>query len=143
MSDRMIFGVLGGGFAIIIVLTVALFVIPAPVSAPTAFKSENVNIFIPLSGATVSKSFKVAGEARGTWYFEASFPLQVHDAANNRVGGGLARAQENWMTEKFVPFVADVKVGSYSGLATLVLLKDNPSGLPENDDSVSIPIVIK
>jgi len=42
-----------------------------------------------------------------------------------------------------VPFTAQVTVEDYSGPATLVLLKDNPSGLPENDDSVSFSVVIQ
>ena len=36
-----------------------------------------------------------------------------------------------------------VVVRDYSGPADLILLRDNPSGLPENDDEVTMPIVIK
>jgi len=34
-------------------------------------------------------------------------------------------------------------VGGYTGPATLILIRDNPSGLPEHDDSLPIPIVIR
>ncbi|MEY4747174.1 MAG: hypothetical protein RLZZ416_223 [Candidatus Parcubacteria bacterium] len=105
--------------------------------------SDKVTISNPLPHATVGKTFTVTGEARGAWYFEASFPVQVRDANNNKVGQGIAQAQGDWMTESFVPFEAAVTVSGYRGPATLVLMKDNPSGLPENDDSVEIPVVIQ
>ena len=102
-----------------------------------------VKITTPASGATVSKDFEVTGEAPGAWYFEASFPIQVRDKDNNLVGQTHANALGEWMTENQVKFNATVHVDSYTGPATLVLLKDNPSGLPENDDSTEIPIVIQ
>ena len=113
---------------------------------PTAepFESENVKIVSPLPGARVAKTFTVTGQARGTWYFEASFPVMVRDMNDVVLASTFAQAQGEWMTPEFVPFTSSVSVtGAYSGPATLVLLKDNPSGLPENDDSVSIPIIIE
>ncbi len=85
----------------------------------------------------------MTGEAPGNWFFEASFPIQVRDKGNNKVGQTTGQAQSDWMTTELVPFTAEITVTGYSGPATLVLLKDNPSGLPENEDSVSIPIVIQ
>lgn len=115
---------------------------PPPVAQP--FTSENVKVDEPLPNALVPKTFRVAGEARGTWYFEASFPVQVRDPDNNVVGQGIAQAGADWTTTEFVPFVAwPVVVTDYSGPAMLVLLKDNPSGLPENEDSVEFPIVLE
>ena len=61
----------------------------------------------------------------------------------NRVGLGIAQAVGEWMTTDFVPFNAPVIVENYTGPATLVLVKDNASGLPEFDDSVSFPIIIE
>ena len=126
---------------LIVAAAVLLFITPAP--APAAFTSENVNVFSPLPDAVVPRAFTVSGEARGTWFFEASFPIKVQDPNNDQVGLGIAQAQADWMTENFVPFTATVTVGGYSGPAILVLLKDNPSGLPENDNSVEFPIVIQ
>lgn len=134
--------ILGLGLAIIIVLAAVLFLVPSTALAPE-FVSDNVKIFSPVPGAAVSKTFSITGKARGTWFFESTFPIQVHDKANNQVGQGTAQAQGNWMTSNLVPFSASATVENYSGPATLVLLKDNPSGLPENDDSVSIPITVK
>jgi hypothetical protein len=56
----------------------------------------------------------------------------------------VAQAQGDWMTEDFVPFKADIKVpDTFGGNATLILTKDNPSGLPEHDASISFPITIE
>ena len=52
-------------------------------------------------------------------------------------------AQGEWMTEAQVTFTASMQIdATFHGKAKLVLLKDNPSGLPEHDDSVEIPIVV-
>jgi len=45
------------------------------------------------------------------------------------------------MTTDFVPFKARIEfVSPEESSGTLVFVKDNPSGLPENDDEVRIPI---
>jgi hypothetical protein len=93
-------------------------------------------------GVTVLPKFIVNGEARGPWFFEASFPVEVLDKDGKQIAQGIGQAQGEWMTQEFVPFRAEVNVGEYSGPATLVLRKDNPSGLPENDASLSVPIEV-
>lgn len=103
-----------------------------------------INVDTPFSGAVVGKDFSVIGKARGMWFFEASFPVQVIDKDGYLLATGIAQAQSDWMTENFVPFKADIKVPeSYIGPATLVLKKDNPSGLLSNEASVSFPITIE
>jgi len=93
-------------------------------------------------GVAVLPKFIVSGEARGPWFFEASFPVEVLDNEGKQIAQGVAQAQGEWMTEEFVPFRAEVNVGDYSGQATLVLHKDNPSGDPKNDASLSVPIEV-
>jgi len=137
-----------------VVLGAALIAWPQPAAAPTAdetvnnagesFVSENVIVTEPLPSDTVSKLFTVRGDARGSWFFEASFPLQVRDRDNELIGQGIAMTSDNWMTTEFVPFEGKVQIeGEYTGPATLVLMKDNPSGLPENEDAVEFPIVVQ
>ena len=135
---------------VVVILGAVLIATPTPISGPNGdtqeegrFISENVKVSSPRPDSTVLKTFTVIGEARGTWYFEASFSIFIIDANGVKVGQGIAQAAENWMTEDFVPFTAQVTVENSPGPAILVLLKDNPSGLPENDDSVSFPIVIQ
>lgn len=97
----------------------------------------------PASGATVGQTFSVTGKAPGPWYFEASFPIEVRDANGTVVGQGIATALSDWMTVDDVNFEADVTMNGYTGPATLVLMRDNPSALPENDGSVSMSIVVQ
>lgn len=148
-------------FIIIVVLAWVLFATPTPVSAPTITSPSDVvqptttmsttpqplharvTVTSPKSGAVVKKTFVVAGSAPGNWFFEASFPVQVRDKDNSKIGQAIAQAQGDWMTTDLVTFTATITVSNYSGPATLVLLRDNPSGLPENDDALEIPIVVK
>ncbi|QQG38323.1 MAG: hypothetical protein HYS26_02110 [Candidatus Kaiserbacteria bacterium] len=135
-----------GVLFLVVILGAILIALPAPAEAPvqgTAFVSENVRVDAPRMGETVASTIEVRGQARGNWYFEASFPLEVRDPSGKRVGEGYAMTSEEWMTTNFVSFEGTVVATDYRGPATLVLHKDNPSGLPENDDSVEFSIVIK
>lgn len=155
MNIRLWSGILIVLFIVILGLTWALFAIPAPTTPPiTATSTSSVStstqplsarvvVTSPIAGSSVPKVFTVAGSAPGPWYFEASFPIKVVDANNNFIGQGVGQALTDWMVVDNVSFLATVTTSGYSGPATLVLLRDNPSGMPENDDSVSIPIVIQ
>lgn len=92
---------------------------------------------VPIANPLVLK-----GKARGVWYFEASFPVKVLNSADQEIGVGIAQAQSDWMTEDYVPFVATVNYPPQTSgsLGSLVIIKDNPSGLPENEDSFTVPI---
>lgn len=106
--------------------------------------ADLITISTPLPGAVTSKEFLVKGAARGTWFFEASFPIEVLDLGGTRIAIAVAQAEGEWMTTEFVPFSATVRIPeTYIGPATLVLRKDNPSGLPEHEASVSYPITIE
>ena len=113
--------------------------------------ADNIVVELPFPGAVTGKEFSVIGKARGPWFFEASFPVEVLDENGNRLAIAVAQAQPdpitgeiNWMTTEFVPFKAEVKVPeSYIGPATLTLHRDNASGLPEHDASISFPIIIE
>jgi hypothetical protein len=106
--------------------------------------ADLITVETPFPGAVTGKEFSVIGEARGTWFFEASFPVELIDKDGKTLAIAVAQAQGEWMTEEFVPFMATIKAPeSYIGPATLILHKDNPSGLPEHDASVSFPITVE
>lgn len=110
---------------------------------PTPAYSDLIQVTKPLPGEGVNDPIIIEGKARGNWYFEASFPVEVKDADDKLVAGGIATAKGDWMTEDFVPFRAELKffVRPTTVEGTLVLRNDNPSGLPENEKEVRIPIV--
>ena len=116
---------------------------PCPIATTTSEKVmvQNVNI---KAGDTVESPLEVSGEAIGTWYFEATFPVKIYDNNGKLLGSTPAQAQSDWMTENFVPF----KVSLYFATSTtdsgiLILEKDNPSGLPQNAGQYEIPIHFK
>lgn len=105
--------------------------------------ADLITVSLPYPGAVTGRDFSVKGQARGPWYFEASFPVKVLDKDGNVLASVPAQAEGDWMTTDFVSFTAALSVpASYSGPATLVLQKDNPSGDPSKDASLSFPITI-
>ena len=79
--------------------------------------------------------------ARGSWFFEAEFPVRLLDARDSVVARGVARATGDWMTPEYVPFSLtldfeppDTEEG------TLILERSNPSDLPEHAASVRLPV---
>lgn len=107
-------------------------------------ESHDVVLVSPMPETEVSHSFLVQGAARGPWYFEASFPIELQTVDGETLATVIAQAQGEWMTTDLVPFSTYmVAPATVEGLHMLVLKKDNPSGLPEHDKSVMIPVVIK
>lgn len=118
-----------------------------PVADPTYINASSDIIVVenPTPGSVTGREFSVMGQARGYWFFEASFPIRVFDMDGNQIALSIGQpvGGADWMTEEFVPFSADIEIPeSFSGLATLVISNDNPSGLPENDRSISFPITV-
>lgn len=112
---------------------------PAKTTAPAS--NELIKVDSPQTGQTVSSPLSVSGQARGQWYFEADFPIELVDANEKVLGTGIGHAQSDWMTEEFVPFTSEIEFETpETKTGTLILHKDNPSGLPENDDELKVPV---
>ncbi len=113
-------------------------------STPAQPSDIQVSVSSPVSGATVGHTFTVTGTAPNAWYFEAVFPIKVTTPAGDTLGAAQAQAQTDWTVPGQIPFTATLNItSSYSGPATVALLKDNPSGLPQNDDSVEVSVIIQ
>ena len=113
-------------------------------SGKEAEKAGFIKVSNPEPSQLVTSPLTVKGEARGTWYFEADFPVYLYDENENLIAQGIARAESDWMTEEFVHFtttLAFTRPETESG--TLVLEKSNPSGLPENSDRLIIPVLFR
>lgn len=103
----------------------------------------SVTVSSPAAGATVGQTFSVTGIAPNNWYFEAVLPIQVVDAGGTVIASTPGQAQSDWMVEGPVAFAATITLSSaYSGPANLIIKRDNPSGLPQNDAEIIVPIVI-
>jgi hypothetical protein len=115
---------------------------PSPAPAPAvAEKPGLLRLSEPQSGVIVTSPLVVRGEARGSWYFEATFPVRLLDGNGSTLAEGYAQAEGEWMTESFVPFSAELKFEPpASNEGVLVLEKANASGLPEHADSLRVPV---
>jgi len=109
--------------------------------------TELINISSPDAAASVGNPIELSGEARGQWYFEASAPVVVVDWDGRIIGESFVTAEDDWMTEDFVSFSGsiayDLPDDSYSASGTVIFRRANPSGLPENDAAVEVPVVLK
>lgn len=112
----------------------------SPETTPLA--DDLVILDAPLPGASITSPLTVKGRARGFWFFEADFPVYLTDWDGRIIATGIATAQRDWMTEEFVPFIATLvfEKPAYGERGTLILQKDNPSGLPEHDDAREITV---
>lgn len=94
-----------------------------------------------LEGAEIKSPVSLAGLARGVWFFEASFPVELRDANGRLLAIGPVQAQGEWMTENFVPFIGQLAFDPpETDTGVLIFKKDNPSGDPQFDDSFSINV---
>ena len=106
-------------------------------------KNNLIRITTPRPNDVIKSPLEITGEARGVWFFEANFPIVLTDWDGLIIAESYATAQSEWMTKEFVPFKATLifKNPQYKNNGTLILKKDNPSGLPEHDDALEIPIL--
>jgi len=105
-------------------------------------KTSDIIVAQPKPNETITSPLEVEGRARGSWFFEASFPIKlVGETDNDLITTGIAQAQGDWMTNDFVSFKATLEFGpTKAKTGILILEKDNPSGLPENARQIEIPV---
>ena len=126
----------------------ALPTVEVDVQAHIDAKADLIKLASPVPNGVIGSPLTISGQARGGWFFEASFPITLTNWDGLIIAEGPATAEGNWMTEEFVPFTATLEfISPYPAGAedfmkrgSLILKKDNPSGLPENDDALEIPI---
>lgn len=100
-----------------------------------------VRVHAPSPGETVESPLWIKGKARGGWFFEASFPISLVLEDGSVVAEDYATAADEWMTEEFVSFSAEILFSHPDeGSGMLILHRSNPSGLPEREEEVRIPV---
>lgn len=109
-------------------------------------KINFIKLETPRPNEKISSPLTIKGQARGSWFFEASFPVFLVDWDGKIIAQTVASTKSDWMTTEFVPFEATLSFTAdknvYSNKGSLILKKDNPSGLSQNDDALEIPVVI-
>ena len=108
-------------------------------------RSDLIILNSPLPGAIISSPLTITGRARGTWYFEGDFPIILEDGHGKNIAVSYATAKGEWMTPDFVGFEGIIQFkNQFSGQrGTLVLKKDNPTGLAKFDEVLEIPVNFK
>lgn len=103
-----------------------------------------IRVDMPVENTLIKNPVKLSGEARGSWYFEASFPVRIEDVNGNVLGQHFLQADGEWMTTEFVPFSGELPYVPPPVTTTgyIIFQKDNPSGLAEFDDEYRLPVVI-
>jgi hypothetical protein len=117
----------------------------SPVFTTTMGQTDLIELTNPLPGQTISSPFTVTGRARGNWFFEASFPVMLTNWDGLIIAQAPAQAEGEWMTEEFVPFSVTLTFDENQlyERGSLILKKGNPSDLPEHDDALEIPVLLK
>ncbi len=119
------------------------FVACSSTNSKVALPESFVQMISPIENSIVKSPLIVKGKAHGNWFFEGSLPVQLLDAEGNTIAQAPGMAQGEWMTTDWVEFSAELVFTTSSDHGTLVIRKDNPSGLPENDAIVSFPILFR
>lgn len=110
--------------------------------------SELIVVTEPAALSLVTSPLLITGQARGQWYFEGSFPVELQNSNGTVIASGIATTSANWMTTDFVPFTAHLQfsnplvvgLDSSAKMGQLVFKKDNPSGEPQNDAEFRVAV---
>ena len=102
--------------------------------------APKVTLSSPVAGSKISNPVTVIGTAPGTWFSEGQLPVELLASDGKSIALVTAHAQGEWMTEKAVPFQAVITFKTTATNGSLVIRKDNPSGMPENDGLFSIGV---
>lgn len=97
----------------------------------------------PTPNQKITSPLFVKGKARGSWFFEGQMSAELVDIHNESLGRVILEAQGNWQTDNLVPFSGGLifKKGTTSR-ADLKIRNDNPSGLPQNQKEIIIPVTL-
>lgn len=143
--------------AVILFLGTTIFILTEGIEdkiwTTTRGETDLIKLFSLQDGEIIKSPLIVTGKARGSWFFEADFPVLLTDWDGLIIAESSAQAQENWMTTDYVSFEAVLVFESpvfpgadeehFSRRGYLILQKDNPSALPEYDDALEVSIKFK
>jgi hypothetical protein len=102
-----------------------------------------IKIDSPMAEEKIASSVEIVGQARGYWFFEASFPIKIVDANGKILASGPAQAKSDWMTEDFVPFSIKLDLSNPTATSGYIIFeRDNPSGLKELEKTYRLPVVL-
>lgn len=118
-----------------------------PPVSPELSPVGELQVINPLPYQSIESPLEIFGQAPGTWFWEGSFLVILTDANGEEISSAIVTTADGdeWMTNELVPFEATLQFDDdnlpESGF--LVFDKANPSGMPENGKTETIPISFK
>jgi len=110
------------------------------ISSQDRYRDEII-IDFPRPQTLVESPLTITGKAKGSWFFEGSFPIELVDENGKTLGQAAAKAQGDWMTSDFVSFKGEITfVKPLVAKGKLIIKNDNPSGNSENQKEIKIPV---
>lgn len=97
---------------------------------------DKIIITTPAKDAIITNPVTISGRARGTWFFEGSFPVEIYDEKNKLLASGKARSipeSENvkWATNGYFDFKGEIRFDRPSINSGYILFrKDDAAGSP-------------
>ena len=99
--------------------------------------------FSILPGQKVSGVVKITGSIKNNYFFEGNILVNILASDKKLLKAGHGTATTPWMTSGPVSFETSLDFSSLpQGIAYIEIHNDNPSGLPQNDKSILVPVVI-
>lgn len=104
-------------------------------------KMDLITITSPRPNGIITSPVIITGQARGTWFFEGNFSIQLEDVLGVIIGQAIATSTSDWMTEDFIPFSATLTFDELAyGPGKLYLNKNNPSDNVDLSDQLIVPV---
>lgn len=105
---------------------------------------EDLVAFSVAPNTKVSGIVSYRGIVEGGYFFEGNILINILNSDKKILKASNAVAKDEWMTIAPVNFEGNIDfTGLKKGPAYIEIHNDNASGLPENDKSILIPIVIE
>lgn len=113
-------------------------------SKPRKVLSDLIKIENISKNDTVRPPVVIKGKARGPWFFEGQFPVEVKNANYKMIAKDVAKASGKWMTSEWVDFEAtlDFTVNGKNQKGYITLRRSNASGKAELDRSFTLPVIL-
>lgn len=125
---------------ILSLLVLSILLVACGSSSTSMKHAEGIEVSTPAANSIVTSPLTIEGKATGNWFFEASLPILLVNEDGEIIQESYGTAKGEWMTPNFVPFSAELSFETTASKGYLLVRKDNPSGLPENDAEFRIPV---
>ncbi len=104
--------------------------------------SNSPTISTPRENARITSPVIIKGVVPSGWMFEGQFPVELRDTNDKIIGRGIAKEVESgsWSSGKSIDFITTVEFTSVGKSGFIVLLSDNPSGIPEKQLTFKLPV---